>query len=106
MAGAYPEGFARGTAAGELIVRSPIDGAEMARLQPHSQADVTRMIEQADAAFRAWRSVPAPRRGEFVRLFGEALRAEKVALAQLVSSECGKILAEGLGEVQEMIDIC
>ena len=58
------------------------------------------------AAFEIWREVPAPKRGELVRLFGEELRRHKKPLAQLVTIECGKILAEGLGEVQEMIDIC
>ena len=99
-------GIATAVAGGDLVVHSPIDGAELARLNSQSRADADRMIESADAAFRQWRNVPAPRRGELVRLLGEALRAEKVALAQLVSVECGKILQEGLGEVQEMIDIC
>ncbi len=64
------------------------------------------MIERANAAFRIWRDVPAPRRGELVRLFGEELRAAKKELGALVTLESGKILQEGLGEVQEMIDIC
>ena len=58
------------------------------------------------AAFRAWRLVPAPQRGELIRLFGDELRAHKEPLGKLVSIESGKILTEGLGEVQEMIDIC
>src|SRR5213076_2086151 len=65
-----------------------------------------RAAERAAKAFTAWRNVPAPRRGEFVRLLGEELRAAKPALARLVTIECGKILQESLGEVQEMIDIC
>jgi aldehyde dehydrogenase (NAD+) len=64
------------------------------------------MVGEAQSAFLAWRSVPAPRRGELIRLLGEELRAEKEALGALVSLEAGKILTEGLGEVQEMIDIC
>src|SRR3954464_949720 len=64
------------------------------------------MIAQGVTAFRAWRQVPAPRRGELVRLFGEELRAAKESLGRLVTLESGKILQEGLGEVQEMIDIC
>ena len=63
-------------------------------------------IETAHAAFLAWRSVPAPRRGELIRLFGEELRAAKADLGRLVTLEAGKIVSEGLGEVQEMIDIC
>ena len=91
---------------GTLVVRSPVDGAEIARLPEHSQADVDAAIERASSAFLNWRSVPAPRRGELVRLFGEELRAHKAELGRLVSIEAGKILQEGLGEVQEMIDIC
>ena len=63
-------------------------------------------IHAAHAAFLAWRSVPAPKRGELVRLFGEELRAAKTTLGRLVTIEAGKILSEGQGEVQEMIDIC
>jgi len=91
---------------GPLIVRTPIDGVELARLPVHGDADVRAMIANGVAAFAAWRSVPAPRRGELVRLLGEELRAAKRDLGALVSLECGKILQEGLGEVQEMIDIC
>ena len=91
---------------GTLSVTSPIDGAELARLREHGVADVESEIGRAEAAFRAWRTVPAPRRGELVRLLGEELRANKDALGRLVTMEGGKILQEGLGEVQEMIDIC
>jgi aldehyde dehydrogenase (NAD+) len=90
----------------DLAARSPIDGAEIARLKAHSRDEVATMIAKADAAFTAWRNVPAPRRGELVRLFGEELRAAREPLGRLVSVEAGKILPEGLGEVQEMIDIC
>ena len=91
---------------GALEVTTPIDGARLASLAPHTPADVGAMIERANAAFDVWRSVPAPRRGELVRLFGEELRAAKQDLGALVTLESGKILQEGLGEVQEMIDIC
>src|SRR5689334_25175811 len=93
-------------ATGNLVVRSPLNGAEIARLPAASRADVERTIGKAHTAFLAWRSVPAPRRGELVRRFGEALRTHKEQLGRLVSIEAGKILQEGLGEVQEMIDIC
>ncbi len=91
---------------GSLAVTTPIDGNELARLEVHSQTDVKAMIVDATAAFQIWRQVPGPRRGELVRLIGEELRAEKDNLGRLVSLECGKIYQEGLGEVQEMIDIC
>ena len=91
---------------GDLPVRSAVDGAVIAHVHPHTLAEVAQRIGQADAAFQAWRRVPAPRRGELIRLLGEELRAEKEALGTLVTLETGKILTEGLGEVQEMIDIC
>ena len=91
---------------GTLVVRSPVDGAEIGRVETHSASEVTAAIDRAQQAFAAWRAVPAPRRGELVRLLGEELRKEKQTLGELVSVEAGKILTEGLGEVQEMIDIC
>ncbi|NOZ32898.1 MAG: aldehyde dehydrogenase family protein [Alphaproteobacteria bacterium] len=91
---------------GSLGVFSPIDGAEIARVTPHGQSEIEHKIGLAKQAFEIWRSVPAPRRGELVRLLGEELRAQKQNLGALVSLESGKILQEGLGEVQEMIDIC
>lgn len=91
---------------GEMEVRTPITGELIASIAWHSDAAVAAAIEQADAAFKTWRTVPAPRRGEFVRLLGEELRASKEALGRLVTIESGKILSEGQGEVQEMIDIC
>src|SRR5947207_11608362 len=90
----------------DLACRSPIDGAEIATLRTDSAADVQAKVGAAAEAFRAWRLVPPPRRGELLRLFGEELRKQKTALGTLVSIEAGKILQEGLGEVQEMIDIC
>ena len=93
-------------AKGGLAVCSPINGAEVARVPTQSPAEMQAMIGRAQAAFPAWRDTPAPKRGELVRLFGEELRAAKEPLGRLVSIEAGKILQEGLGEVQEMIDIC
>jgi len=91
---------------GTLSVTSPISGAEIGRLPEHSVAEAKAAIEHAHEAFLAWRQVPAPKRGELIRLLGEELRAGKAALGRLVSIEVGKITSEGLGEVQEMIDIC
>jgi len=91
---------------GDLVVRSPITGEEIASLETVSAAEADDAIERADAAFRKWRMVPAPRRGEFLRRLGEELRAAKADLGRLVSIEAGKIPSEGLGEVQEMIDVC
>ncbi|BBB60916.1 aldehyde dehydrogenase [Undibacterium sp. KW1] len=85
---------------------SPIDGKNLASLRADTAAEVKQRVDRAHAAFLQWRNVPAPRRGELVRLFGEELRTHKLALGQLVTLEAGKILQEGLGEVQEMIDIC
>ncbi len=87
-------------------VLSPIDGAEIARLRETPPEAMPQVTAAATAAFQVWRQVPAPRRGELVRLLGEELRAAKGDLGRLVSLETGKILQEGLGEVQEMIDIC
>ncbi len=91
---------------GALTVRSPIDGRVLAEVHetPASEMDV--IFANAKTAFKAWRGVPAPRRGELIRLLGEELRAAKDDLGALVSWEAGKITSEGLGEVQEMIDIC
>ncbi len=91
---------------GRLTVRSPIDGAKLAELRETDPAAMAGIIAGSQAAFRQWRELPAPRRGELVRLLGEELRASKAALGALVTLEVGKIASEGLGEVQEMIDIC
>jgi aldehyde dehydrogenase (NAD+) len=91
---------------GTLSVCSPITGENIAMVRASDAADVQAAIGGAHDAFRLWRTMPAPRRGELVRLLGESLRAHKAALGRLVSIETGKILSEGLGEVQEMIDIC
>ena len=91
---------------GTLAVYTPIDGTEIARLKKHSADEVRAMIAEGARAFEVWRDVPAPRRGELVRLLGDELRVQKENLGRLVTLESGKILQEGLGEVQEMIDIC
>lgn len=91
---------------GDIAVVTPIDGSEIGRVRTATPAEVDTAIANAQRAFEAWRQVPAPRRGELVRLFGDQLRRHKEDLGALVTWECGKILQEGLGEVQEMIDIC
>jgi len=90
---------------GTLHARSPITGEIVAHVKENSASDATAAIEKAHSAFLGWRQVPAPKRGELVRLLGQELRASKQALGRLVSIEVGKITSEGLGEVQEMIDI-
>ncbi|HEY0942083.1 MAG TPA: aldehyde dehydrogenase family protein [Steroidobacter sp.] len=91
---------------GSLVVRSPVTGEAIAEVRETSAAEAEQQIAVADEAFRQWRLVPAPRRGEFVRQLGDELRQHKQALGRLVSIEVGKVISEGLGEVQEMIDIC
>jgi aldehyde dehydrogenase (NAD+) len=92
--------------AGSWLACSPIDGSELARLRPSSVGDVDEACALAARAFAHWREVPAPRRAELARLLGQELRLAKSELGELVSIETGKMLSEGLGEVQEMIDIC
>ncbi len=100
-------GVAKGAlAGGDLVVRTPVTGEQIAAVKQVSPAGAAGAIDAAHAAFLRWRNVPAPRRGELVRLLGEELRAHKAELGRLVSIEVGKIPSEGLGEVQEMIDIC
>ena len=91
---------------GKLPARTPITGETLAEVHAHGVDDVAAIIGQADDAFRQWRTVPAPARGQLVRELGELLREHKADLGALVSIEAGKIRSEGLGEVQEMIDIC
>jgi aldehyde dehydrogenase (NAD+) len=93
-------------AGGALVSRSPIDGSELAHVREMPAKDVAAAIGKAHEAFLAWRDVPAPRRGDLVRRLGEELRTHKAALARVITLETGKITSEGLGEVQEMIDIC
>jgi len=88
-----------------LNVRNPANGTLLAQVRPASVADYEHVLSSALRAAAAWREVPAPKRGEAVRLLGEELRRHKTDLGTLISLENGKILAEGLGEVQEMIDI-
>lgn len=91
---------------GDHEVRSPISGEIIARVRRTDAAEAKAAIGRSAHAFRAWRLVPAPMRGELIRLLGNELRAEKESLGRLVTIETGKILTEGQGEVQEMIDIC
>ncbi|MES2417437.1 MAG: aldehyde dehydrogenase family protein [Bacteroidota bacterium] len=97
-----------GAKASEKLIesRSPVNGEKIAAVNIASTKDYDFVVENAQKAFLQWRTVPAPKRGEMVRQFGEALRANKEALGTLVSYEMGKSLQEGFGEVQEMIDIC
>jgi aldehyde dehydrogenase (NAD+) len=98
-------GWSSATDEALINVRNPGNGTLLAQVRPANANDYERVITAAVAASAAWREVPAPKRGEAVRLLGEELRAHKDDLGTLVSLENGKILAEGLGEVQEMIDI-
>lgn len=105
---AYSTGQKWASPSNEKIIdsHSPVDGKKIASVQVASVKDYDHVVETAQQAFSYWRTVPAPKRGEMVRQFGEALRANKEALGTLVSYEMGKSLQEGFGEVQEMIDIC
>ncbi|MCA0933049.1 aldehyde dehydrogenase family protein [Lutimonas saemankumensis] len=94
-------------ASGEMLDSySPVDGKLIASVQSSTQKDYEKVIQTASEAFKSWRKIPAPQRGEIVRQFGEKLRELKEPLGKLVSYEMGKSFQEGLGEVQEMIDIC
>src|SRR5882757_3838017 len=98
-------GWSNATDAALMNVHNPADGALLAQVRPASAQDYEHVLGSAVEAAAAWRDVPAPKRGEAVRLFAEELRRHKTDLGTLVALENGKILAEGLGEVQEMIDI-
>jgi aldehyde dehydrogenase (NAD+) len=89
----------------ELVVRTPIDGSEIARVRMAEASDYAAVSKAAHAAFLRWRELPGPQRGEFVRRIGNAFREQKELLGRLVSLEAGKIVQEGLGEAQECIDI-
>lgn len=91
---------------GSLDAYTPVTGERIAAIPTHKAGDAVQIIDAAHVAFKEWRMVPAPRRGELIRLFAEELRTAKEDLGRLVSIEAGKIKSEGLGEVQEMIDIC
>ena len=90
----------------ELIISSPVDGRFIASVYQASLDDYEIIIKRAESAFKVWRKIPAPKRGEIVRQIGVRLRSYKNSLGQLVTYEMGKSLQEGWGEVQEMIDIC
>ncbi len=90
----------------EVVSFNPASGEPLAAVRQATAADYETVVATAAKAFEAWRNVPAPRRGEVIRLLGNALREHKADLGSLVALENGKILSEGLGEVQEMIDIC
>lgn len=92
--------------AGDLPAVTPLTGEPLAQVRTTSPAELEAIVARAAAAFFHWRTVPAPRRGELVRLLGNRLRAQKAGLGELVSLEVGKSRSEGLGEVQEMIDVC
>jgi len=96
----------RGASGAGLPARTPVTGETIATFKAASPQEVERAIENARLAFLAWRTIPAPVRGEVVRSFGQLVRAHKAALGELVSIETGKILSEGLGEVQELVDMC
>ena len=91
---------------GELRVTNPSNGEVLATVTQASEADYDQLVESSERTFEAWRTLPPPKRGEYVRLLAQALREKKKELGALVSLEMGKIEAEGEGEVQEMIDIC
>lgn len=91
---------------GDLDCRSPIDGSLLGTLRSHTADQADRVIADAHATFESWREVPAPVRGNVVRELGDLLRTHKADLGALVTVEAGKIISEGQGEVQEMIDIC
>jgi aldehyde dehydrogenase (NAD+) len=91
---------------GEIKVYSPVDGKLVATVYQASEKDYEKVVKEAEKAFKEWRMIPAPKRGEIVRQIGNRLREYKEPLGTLVSYEMGKSLQEGLGEVQEMIDIC
>ena len=105
---AYSTGSKTGAAenAGTIESYSPVDGKKIASISVAGPEDYESVIKAAEQAFLFWRHVPAPKRGDIVRQLGDALRQKKEDLGSLVSYEMGKSLQEGLGEVQEMIDIC
>jgi aldehyde dehydrogenase (NAD+) len=104
--GAWANGWITAKGGRELESLDPTTGEVIAKVRQADAAAYERVAATAHAAFLKWRMVPAPRRGELVRALGDELRSNKDALGHLVSLEMGKILSEGLGEVQEMIDIC
>jgi len=91
---------------GDIRLFSPVDGSTLGQIASHTPDQVETILADSDLAYGQWRQIPAPRRGELVRLLGEKLRLHKEVLGELVTLDSGKIFQEGLGEVQEMIDIC
>ncbi|NND94802.1 MAG: aldehyde dehydrogenase family protein [Flavobacteriales bacterium] len=106
----YNDGVSTGQkffgAGNQIASHTPVDGSLIATVSTSTQADFNKVLKSAEKAFLTWREIPAPQRGEIVRQFGEKLRKYKQPLGELVTYEMGKSLQEGLGEVQEMIDIC
>jgi aldehyde dehydrogenase (NAD+) len=104
---AYSTGSIWASGADNVIkdIISPVDGEKIASVKMATATEYNIVVDQAAKAFTTWRTIPAPKRGEIVRQIGEALRENKAHLGKLVSYEMGKSLQEGLGEVQEMIDI-
>jgi aldehyde dehydrogenase (NAD+) len=100
------QNFFKDSAAAQLTSYTPVDGSEIANVYSTTRKDFDRVVEASLKAFKVWRMTPAPKRGEIVRQIGLKLREYKEPLGMLVSYEMGKIYQEGLGEVQEMIDIC
>jgi aldehyde dehydrogenase (NAD+) len=100
--GVAPQAFEGGS----LLATSPVDGAVLAQVPLTPVVEVDAVVARSHAAYLRWRMLPAPQRGELVRLLGNVLRTHKQALGELVTLEVGKVASEGLGEVQEMIDIC
>ena len=94
------------TSGAEIVSSNPATGEPLGSVKVASAAEYERIVEEAGRRFDSWRMMPAPKRGEIVRELGDELRRLKDPLGRLVSLECGKVLSEGLGEVQEMIDIC
>ncbi len=105
MSGAAEGSFIANPTGPEIKATTPIDGSELATVRCASADDFDRIMDRAQDRFRTWRSMPAPKRGEVVRLLGNELRKHKKELGALVTLEMGKIRGEGEGEVQEMIDI-
>ena len=103
--GACGAGWIDAPGGGELTSYSPVTGEPIAKVVQADENDYEAVVQAARASFLEWRMLPAPRRGEIVRQFGEELRKYKRPLGQLVSWEMGKVLSEGEGEVQEAIDI-
>ena len=98
--------FLKDESAARITSFTPVDGSEIAEVFTTTRKEYDRVVEKSQEAFKDWRMMPAPKRGEIVRQIGLALRRYKEPLGKLVSYEMGKIYQEGLGEVQEMIDIC